>query len=353
MDKMPYVKLGNSGLKVSRLGFGNWANKAQNTREEFHALIKACFDGGINFFDTAELYDVGEAEVELGIALRALNVPREDYVVVTKLYWGKQPKNVNIQNVMGTSRKHIIEGLNRSLKHLGMEYVDVLFCHRFDHTTPVEELCAAMKTVIENGKCLYWGTSEWPASRIMEAIHICDKIGAPRPIAEQAHYNMLVRQKMESDYTVLFDDYKYGTTTYSALAAGVLTGKYNKGIPAGSRFDLHPDVLWWLKMYLDDEHKDETVKKLNLLDEVAKSIGATLPQLALAFVLTNQDVDVCILGATKLEQLKQNLQIWEVVAKFDKTVNDKVNAILKNAPDAGFDFITWNPMTPRRAIHFK
>ena len=352
MDKMPYVKLGNSGLKVSRFGFGTYGNKVQNTREEFQALIKACFEAGINFFDTAELYEAGETEVELGIALRALNVPREDYVVATKLFYGKHTKNVNSQNVMGTSRKHIIEGLDRSLKHLGMEYVDVLFCHRFDHTTPIEEVCFAMKTVIENGKCLYWATSEWPASRIMEAIHICDKIGAPRPVAEQAEYSMLVRKEMESSYIVFFDDYKYGSTIYSPLAAGVLTGKYNKGIPEGSRFNKHPDSLYWLEDYLNDKNREEVIKKINLLDELAKSIGITLSQLALAFVLTNKDVDVCIFGATKLEQLKQNLETLEVVSKFDKTVNEKVEAILNNAPVSGFNNITWAPIAQRRTVHF-
>ena len=173
---MEYVNLGNTGLKVSRFSYGNWVNCPEGAQEQANKMVKLAFDAGINFFDTAEVYGAGEGERQMGIALKALGVPREDYVLTTKIFWGKQTGNTNTQNLIGTSRKHLIEGLNRSLQAFQHDYVDVVFCHRYDQTTPMVEVCHAMKTIIESGKALYWATSEWPAARIMEAIHIADRL---------------------------------------------------------------------------------------------------------------------------------------------------------------------------------
>ena len=348
MEKMPYVKLGNTGLKVSRLSYGNWVTGGSDAQERSNTLLKAAFEHGVNFFDTAEGYAAGEAEKQFGISLKTLNVPRSDYVVSTKIFWGKQSTNVNTQNASGTSRKRIIEGLDRSLKHLDLTYVDVVFLHRFDHTTPVEEVCHAMKTVIDSGRALYWATSEWPAVRIMEAIHISDKIGGYRPVADQCQYNMLERKKLEKDYAPLFDDYKYGTTIWSPLASGVLTGKYNNGIPEGSRFATSPELSSILKKWLGDDVKEKNIKKLNDLKVIADELGATLAQLAIAWTLKNNDVSTCILGATSIEQLQQNIGSLDVVPKITPEVEAKIEAILGNAPEQETNFLTWKPLPGRR-----
>jgi len=348
MDKMQYVTLGKTGLKVSRFSYGNWVNCAENAQEQANKMVKLAFESGINCFDTAETYGSGEGEKQMGIALKALGVPREDYVLFTKIFWGTRPDHKITKNVVGTSRKHLIEGLNRSLQLLQHDHVDVLFCHRYDHTTPVLEVCQAMKAILESGKAFYWATSEWPAIRIMEAIHICDKIGCPRPVADQCQYNMLERQKVEADYVALFDDYGYGTTIWSPLASGILTGKYNKGIPEGSRFDTHKEYMSIYNRFLSDEKKDSTVKKLNELDAIAKEIGCTLAQLAVAWTVANKDVSTCILGATSEEQLKQNLAALDFRTKITKEIEEKINKILGNAPEQERNYITWVPLPSRR-----
>jgi voltage-dependent potassium channel beta subunit len=348
MDKMEYVRLGKTGLKVSRFSYGNWVNCTENAQELANKMVRLAFDSGINFFDTAEAYGEGEGERQMGIALKALGVPREDYVLTTKLFLGKTPANIITKNVVGTSRKHLIEGVNRSLKLLGHDHVDVLFCHRYDHTTPMLEVCESMKSIIESGKAFYWATSEWPAIRIMEAIHICDKIGAPGPIADQCQYNMFERQKVEADYAALFDDYGFGTTIWSPLASGILTGKYNKGIPEGSRFDLNKQYMSIFDKYFSEAKKESTIKKLIDLEEISKELGCTLTQLALAWTVANKDVSTCILGATSEDQLKQNLAALDFKSKITKEVEEKINKILGNAPEQERNFLTWAPLPNRR-----
>lgn len=239
---MQYVNLGRSGIKVSRFSYGNWVNSEEDSEAQKTAneLVKLAYESGINYFDTAEAYSFGKGERQLGIALKELNVPRSDYVVSTKIFWGKFTNNTNGHNNVGTSRKRLVEGLNRSLENLQLEYVDVVFCHRYDHETPTIEVVQTMKSIIESGKALYWGTSTWPAVRVMEAMLLCDIVGCPRPIAEQCQYSMMVRNTIEKDYTALFDDYGLGTTIWSPLASGILTGKYNNGIPEDSRFGRNP-----------------------------------------------------------------------------------------------------------------
>jgi len=244
---MQYVNLGNSGLKVSVLGFGNFITSSDSAGELANSLVKHAWEAGINFFDTAELYDNGMGEHQLGVAIKGLNVSRDQVVVATKLFFGTSMKGMsksynpemNIEvNQMGTSKKHLLRGLNQSLKNLQMDYVDVLFCHRHDPDTPTEEVCQAMKIILNSGKAHYWGTSEWPAQRLVEAMHICDRIDCPRPIAEQCIYNLLARDSMESDYNLLFEEYGLGTTTWSPVGGGILSGKYNDAkVPTGSRYD--------------------------------------------------------------------------------------------------------------------
>lgn len=214
---MEYTRVGNSGLRVSRISYGNWVNSKEANNKLAIDLVKCAWDHGVNCFDTAEMYDSGMGEKQLGNALKALKISRMDYVLMTKIYHGAHAENAkHNQNTFAcTNRKHLIEGLNRSLKRLQHDYVDVVYCHRYDPNTPIEEVCEAMKYIINSGKALYWGTSEWPAIRIMEAMHICKAIGCPKPIVEQCQYNMMVRQNMEVDYVPLIDEYGLGSCIWS------------------------------------------------------------------------------------------------------------------------------------------
>lgn len=340
MDKMQYVNLGTSGLKVSRLSFGNYTNTGAGAQERTDVLVKKAWELGINFFDTAEGYGAGEAERLLGNSLKLLGVPRTDYVVTTKIFYGHHAENVNPANNNGTSRKRIAEGLDRSLKRLQLDYVDVVFCHRYDNSTPTIEVCQAMKTVIDQGKALYWATSNWPAARIMEAIFLSDQIGGYRPIAEQCEYHMLRRTEMEAEFVPLFESYQLGTTTWSPLAMGVLSGKYNDGIPQDSRFNLDPVVEKNFLAYLGEGVKDVTIPKLRAIKALADELGCTQPQLAIAWTIRNRDVSTCILGASSVDQLTQNVAALQVVQKLTPEIEDRIEAILKNSPVILREYLT-------------
>ena len=350
--KMEYVNLGRSGLKVSRLSYGNFTNgdDEEEAQRRANALVKLAWDNGINFFDTAQSYDHGKAEKQMGLALKALGVPRSDYVISTKIFRGTLLETVNKANNTGCFRKKLHEGVNRSLKSLDLDYVDVLFCHRYDEGTPTIETVQAIKDLIANGKVLYWATSTWPAVKLMEAIHICDAIGCPRPIAEQCQYNMLFREEIESNYTDFFDDYGLGTTIWSPLCSGILTGKYNEGIPEGSRLAKNPHFKAHIfDPYLGtEEKKKETVGKLNALAEIAKRLGCSQPQLALAWTLKTDDVTTCILGASKASQLEENLAALDVVDKLTPEVLKEIEEILDNRPVRRTDYRTWQPLPHRR-----
>lgn len=256
---MEYRQLGPTGIKVSVISFGNWVNSnTQEAKQLTIDCVKKAWDLGINFFDTAELYGFGEAEVQFGEALRLLNVPRHHLVVSTKIYWGTAS---GVPNTRGLSRKHVIEGAKNSLKRLGLDYVDIIFCHRPDYETPMEETCRAFDWLIRQGLTFYWGTSEWNAEDIAEAHMICDKYGLVKPVAEQPEYNLFIRDKMEFGYRHLFADNKLGTTVWSPLASGVLTGKYNNGIPEGSRFDKNENLKGIFAKYFSEEKKEGTLKK--------------------------------------------------------------------------------------------
>lgn len=339
MDSQPqmeYRYLGNSGLKVSVVSYGNWLT---SNKPEFAEATKACvkraWELGINFFDTAEVYGSGQAEITIGEALRDLKVPREDLVVSTKLFWGPQGG----QNRIGLSRKRILEGCAASLKRLQLDYVDVLFCHRPDNNTPVEETCRAMNYLIDQGKIFYWGTSEWSADRIMEAHDVCDKYGLVRPIVEQPQYHLLHRDTMEVKYGNLFERFGMGTTIWSPLAGGILTGKYNNGIPEGSRFDSKDSFMTdiWNK-YFSDGKKENTFKALQGLGKMAEELGCSQAQLALAWVLSNRDVSTAIFGATKVEQVEDNIKAVQVYKKLTNEHLDKIDSLIGNKPETEWDF---------------
>lgn len=347
---MKYVTLGRSGLKVSEFSYGNWVNSndeeaAQKTANE---LIKAAWESGINYFDTAEGYDLGKGERQFGKAIKALGVPRSDYVVSTKIFFGKFDENKNSHNNMGCSRKRLVEGLDRSLKNLDMEYVDVVFCHRYDNETPTMEVVLAIKSIIESGKALYWGTSTWPAVRVMEAMLMCDAVGCPRPIAEQCQYSMLDREPVEKEYIELFDDYGLGTTIWSPLASGILTGKYNNGIPKGSRFDVHKRWMMIFNKYFGDQAKEKTLERLNKLATVAEKIGCSMAQLALIWCLASKDSTTIILGASKLSQLEENIKALEFRDKLTPEILEEIETILGNRPDLGMCYRNMKPAPHRR-----
>eukprot|EP00347_Sterkiella_histriomuscorum_P022012 403331992 len=344
-NAMEYRYLGNSGLKVSVLSFGNWLNS--NNKEDYEITrdaIKKCFEAGVNFYDTAEIYGDGSAEDQMGRAFKELGYNREHLVVSTKLF--KCGKGVNDTFL---SRKHIVEGINNSLTRLQMDYVDVLFCHRPDFETPLEETCRAMSWVIDQGKAFYWGTSEWPADRISKAVEICERLNLHKPIVEQPQYSMFVRDNFEKNYRRLFAEYKYGTTIWSPLAGGILAGKYNDGnIPAGSRYDNHKhlDVIW--QKIMGDKAREASLKKLNKLADLAKEVGYTQAQLALAWAIANKDVSTCILGFTRLSQVDENLKALELYKKWNADLEKKCRDILENDPEAEMDWRKWQPLAQRR-----
>ena len=341
--KMEYRYLGNTGLKVSVLGFGNWVN---NQSEE---TTKECFlkalENGINFFDTAEIYGLGAGETCFGKTIKELNIPREKIVVTTKIFKiGDDPNDSFL------SRKHIREGLKNSLKRLQLDYVDVVFCHRYDMHTPLEEVCRSMDWVIQKGWAFYWGTSEWTASQIMEAYGICDKLGLIRPVVEQCNYNMLVRQNMEVEYRDLFRRYKMGTTIWSPLESGILTGKYIDGTPAGSRLNTtydgaNDDFGFYMK---DKKNYDEKLKKLK--DIAEKKCGCNLTTLAISWCIANPDVSVCLLGASKASQLDDTIKAVEVYRTIDKDTWIEIEKILDNTPKGEIDYRSWKELPSRRNV---
>jgi len=338
--KMIYRFLGNSGIQVSVLGWGNWINTSN--KEEHVKTLELALKSGVNFFDTAEIYGFGEAETSLGHALKELKVRRESIVVTTKIF----KCGLGINDTM-LSRKHIIEGLQNSLKRLQLDYVDVVFCHRYDPRTPIEEVCRAMNYCIEKGWAHYWSTSEWSGVQIMEAFAVCDKLCLIKPIADQCQYNMMVRNKVENEYVHLFDNYKYGTTVWSPLFSGILTGKYKEKVEQGTRLDVFAnESAMHKKTYLDN--KDDWDRKITELGEIAKGLGYTMPQLALAWVIRNPNVSVCIMGTSKVQQLEENLKAIELAKLIDSELEAKIEKVLGNAPDMELDWRYFTPLSKRR-----
>lgn len=320
---MEYRHLGKAGLKVSALSLGAWVTYGGQVGEEpAEECMRAAYDAGVNFFDNAEAYARGNAETVMGNILKRIGWRRESYIVSTKIFWGGDGPNDT-----GLSYKHIIEGVNNSLRRLQLEYVDLVYAHRPDPETPIEETVRAMDLIIRQGKAFYWGTSEWSAADIMRADAIARQNNLTPPSMEQPQYNMFWRHRMESEYLPVFKELGYGTTTWSPLNSGILTGKYNKGIPEGSRLAMQG--YSWLRKEVTPEKIAIVVK----LEEVAAKLGYSVSQLALAWCLKNPNVSTVITGASKSEQVLQNLKALEVLPLLTEEVMAEIETILGNKPD--------------------
>jgi len=323
---MEYRFLGSSGLKVSELSLGAWVTYGSQVGEDVaYECMKAAYEHGVNFFDNAEAYASGEAEKIMGNVIRRAGWKRTDLVISTKIFWGGKGPNDR-----GLSRKHIIEGVDASLQRLRLDYVDLLFCHRPDPDTPIEETVRAMNHVIDQGKAFYWGTSEWSADQIMEAAMIAKREHLAGPQMEQPQYNMLHRDRVEREYSRLYDELGLGTTIWSPLASGLLTGKYDDGCPPDSRAGL--TGMEWLREQLVGESAAEKREKVRRLKPVADEIGCTRAQLALAWCLKNPNVSTVITGASRAEQVTENLASQDVVDKITPDIIERIEEILGNKP---------------------
>lgn len=329
---MEYRHLGRSGLQVSALSFGAWVTFGKQLDEDMaYQCMKAAFDAGVNFFDNAEVYADGQAEILMGRVIKRAGWKRSDLVISTKIFWGgKGPNDV------GLSRKHIIEGTNAALARLQLDYVDLIFCHRPDIRTPIEETVRAMNYLINQGKALYWGTSEWSAAQIMEAYGIARREHLIPPTMEQPQYNMLHRERVEKEYAPLYREIGLGTTVWSPLASGILTGKYNEGIPAGSRMSL--EGYEWLRQRLESPEGQANLEKARRLAPIAAELGCTQAQLALAWCLKNPNVSTVITGASRPEQVVENMAALDVVPKLTDEVMARIEDILQNKPTPPSDF---------------
>ena len=320
---MQYRRLGSSGLQVSELSLGSWVTyHNQVDANAAKEMLAAAMDAGVNFFDNAEVYAVGQSEVVMGEAFKALRWPRLNYIVSTKFFWGLAKEDVAPNRRHTLNRKYLMQAIDGSLQRLGLDFVDLVFCHRPDPETPVEETVWAMSDMIDKGKALYWGTSEWPAEAIREAWAIADRHGLRKPVMEQPQYNLFARQKVEEEYASLYDEIGLGLTTWSPLASGLLTGKYRNGVPEGSRGAM--PGMGFLAKSLDDPAKQKAVAAL---EPIAAELGATLAQLAIAWAAKNPHVSTVITGASKLEQLTSNLGAVEVLPKLTPEVMARIDAV--------------------------
>jgi len=330
---MEYRRLGKSDLRVSELSYGSWVTFSfQLDKTKAKKTMKHAYDAGINFFDNAEVYAAGESEKIMGAALKELGLQRDTYTVSSKVFFGGQ-----LVTQRGLNAKHIRDGCDAALKRLRLNYLDLFFCHRPDFHTPVEETVRAMDVLVKQGKILYWGTSEWPADRIREAYLIAYKYGLTPPSMEQPEYNMFNRMKMEKEYLGLFDSEGMGTTIWSPLASGVLTGKYNSGVPKGSRMSL-PDYKF-LRDKLESKEGADRLNKVKRLGKVADRLGVSLAQLSLAWCLKNKNVSTVILGATNTKQLDENLKSIEYKDLLTDSVMGRIESILKNMPAPDQDML--------------
>jgi len=328
---MPFRRLGPSGLRVPVFSLGGWLTLGGTViGDPVRDIVKVAFDNGINMFDTAEGYAAGRSEIEMGRVIKELGYRRSDLVITTKLFFGTRKG----PNDTGLSRKHIIEGTQESLQRLGLDYVDVLFAHRPDYTTPMEEIVRAFNFVIEKGWVFYWATSEWSARDIEEAYHVAEKLNLIPPIAEQCQHHMFHRERPEKEYDPIYRKYGVGTTVWSALASGLLTGKYNDGIPENSRFANHADFFKNALQSFNEEEGKAKIAKVRALTKFAETeLGCTVGQLALAWVAKNPNTSTVILGASKPEQVVENLKALDVLPKLTPEVLDKIDEILANKPD--------------------
>jgi len=322
--EMEYRRLGRSGLKVSVLSFGSWvtfANKDQIAQAaEAAECLSAAKDAGVNFFDNAEGYAAGESERVMGEAFRQLGWKRHEYVVSTKLFWGLHDGVVNMKNTL--NRKYLNQAIDGSLERFGLDFVDLVFCHRPDQNTPLEETVWAMSDMVSSGKALYWGTSEWSAYEIRAAWDIADKHHLHKPVMEQPQYNLFWRERMEKEYKRLFEEIGYGTTIWSPLASGLLTGKYMDGIPEGSRATL--PGYEWLKSSLTDPAKNKKVADLKV---IADELDITLSQLSRAWCAKNPHVSTVITGASNAAQVRENMTALDAMPLLTKEIMDRIDVI--------------------------
>lgn len=324
---MEYRRLGKSGLQVSTLSFGSWVSFSKQINDKVaDELMGIAYDQGINFFDNAEAYALGESEKMMGRVLKKKKWERSSFVVSSKAFWGWRGKE-NKPNQTGCSRKHLLEACDEALQRLQVDYLDLYFCHRPDKNTPIAETVWAMNHLIQQGKVLYWGTSEWSAVEIMEAHRVADQYHLIAPTMEQPQYNLFEREKMEKEYRDIFTQIGMGTTIWSPLASGLLSGKYNDGIPKGSRFAL--EGFDWLK---DRWVADEKIKKVKKMADLATKLGVSTASLSIAWCIKNPNVSTAILGATKKQQINENLKAIEVEKLLDQELMDKIETIMKNKP---------------------
>jgi len=318
---MEYRHLGRSGVRVSELSFGSWVTfHNQVNLDSAVEMMSAAREAGVNFFDNAEIYAKGESEAIMGAALKKLGWRRSNYLISTKLFWGLND-GVNEKNTL--NRKYLLEAIGGSLDRLGLDHVDLVYCHRPDPYTPIEETVWAMHNIVESGKAIYWGTSEWSAADIIAAIEIAERHHLHKPVMEQPQYNMFHRERFEVEYERLFREYGYGSTTWSPLASGLLTGKYKDGVPEGSRGSL--------KQYarlLEKLTNKILLQKVNKLTEIANDLGATTAQLAIAWLLKNPNVSTVITGASRVEQVRQNMKAVDIVEKLSLDVMEAIDKVI-------------------------
>ncbi len=324
---MEYRRLGKSGLQVSALSFGSWVSFSKQINDKTaEELMSIAYENGVNFFDNAEVYALGESEKMMGRILKKKKWDRTSFLVSSKAFFGWRGK-LNKPNQTGNNRKHLMEACDEALQRLQVEYLDLFFCHRPDKNTPIEETVWAMNHLIQQGKILYWGTSEWSGVEIMEAHRAAEKYRLIGPTMEQPQYNMFERNKLEKEYLDVFRTVGLGTTIWSPLASGLLTGKYNAGIPKNSRFGL--EGFDWLK---DRWMLDENLKKVKKLSDFSDKLGVSTASLSIAWCLKNPNVSTVILGATKKQQLIDNLKSLEVLPILTQEVMDKIESIMKTKP---------------------
>ena len=324
---MEYRRMGKTGLQLSVLSFGSWVSFHKQIDDTVaDSLMGIAYDNGVNFFDNAEIYALGESEKMMGRVLKQKNWDRTSYTVSSKVFWGWRGKD-NKPNQHGLSRKHIIEACNEALQRLQVEYLDLYYCHRPDKNTPISEVVWAMNHLMQQGKILYWGTSEWSGVEIMEAHRVAYEYKIIGPCVEQPQYSLFERNKIENEFLEIFKGEGMGTTIWSPLASGLLTGKYNKGIPKDSRMAI--EGFDWLKDRWVVEDKIERVKKLA---KVAKELAVPLSNLAIGWCIKNPNVTTAILGATKKEQLLENLKAIEVPEKLTPEIMAKIDKIMGTKP---------------------
>jgi voltage-dependent potassium channel beta subunit len=319
---MEYRHLGRTGLRVSELSLGSWVTFHQQVNiDAAVGMMLTAYEAGVNFFDNAEAYAKGESERIMGAALKKLGWRRSSYLISTKFFWGLN-EGINEKDTL--NRKYLLEAIDGSLQRLDLDHIDLIYCHRPDPNTPIEETVWAMHNIVESGKAFYWGTSEWPAADIVSAIETAERHHLHKPVVEQPEYNMFHRERFEQEYARLFNDYGYGSTTWSPLASGLLTGKYNDGVPKGSRGSL--EAYDWLLDTLTDE---VLIKKVKELGKIASDLGASQAQLAIAWLLKNPNVSTVITGASRVEQVRENMKAAEFVEKLTPDVMEAIEKIIE------------------------